>query len=84
MVLHILAWVLVLVCILGGIFVVFSYGITFGNDKTYQWVVAMISSFFSSVLITQPFYVSTFNYQKCILYSNLTPKILLVFFRLLF
>ena len=33
---------------------VVSYGLSFGNDKTYQWVTSMLVSFFSSMLITQP------------------------------
>ena len=50
----ILAWLLTLGCIGGGGFLVFSYGIMFGNDRTYQWVTSMLVSFFSSLIITQP------------------------------
>ena len=33
---------------------VVAYGLQFGNDVTYQWMVALISSFFCSILLTQP------------------------------
>ena len=36
---------------------VYAYGITFGNEKTRQWIVSMISSFFASLLISQPIQV---------------------------
>ncbi|XP_059084074.1 uncharacterized protein LOC131881274 [Tigriopus californicus] len=49
-----LGWLVCLVCILGGAFVVFSFGLSFGNDKAYQWMVSMISAFFFSILLTQP------------------------------
>jgi len=51
---RILGWIVSVIVILGGAFVVFSYGLQFGNDKTYQWVVSMIFAFFSSVIIIQP------------------------------
>ena len=35
----------------------FVYGVTFGNDKVHQWVVSIITSFFSSLLIFQPLMV---------------------------
>ncbi len=49
-----LGWLICWVCIGGGAFMVMSYGLSFGNDKTYQWIVSMISAFFSSILLTQP------------------------------
>ena len=52
-----IAWFLSLICIAGGSFFVFALGINFGNEKTYQWVTAMVSSVFASLLITQPFLV---------------------------
>ena len=30
------------------------YGISFGNDRTYQWFTSMLVAFFSSMIITQP------------------------------
>jgi len=54
----VIAWILSFICIAGGSFVVFAYGVTFGNEKSYQWIVSMITSFFSSVLITQPLKVA--------------------------
>ena len=47
-----------MLCIIGGAFMVVSYGLEFGRDKTYQWMVAMISAFFVSILITQPIKVT--------------------------
>ena len=35
----------------------FVYGVNFGNDKVHQWVVSIITSFFSSLLIFQPLMV---------------------------
>lgn len=49
-----LGWLVCFICILGGAFIVFSFGLSFGNDKAYQWMVSMISAFFFSVLLTQP------------------------------
>ena len=48
------AWLVCLLAIAGGAFMVFSYALEFGNDKTYQWMVAMLSSFFADVIIVQP------------------------------
>ena len=56
-----LGWFLSFVCISGGSFMVYAYGITFGNEKTRQWIVSMISSFFSSFLISQPLQVGTID-----------------------
>ena len=50
----ILGWLLCLVCIGGGAFLTLSYGLSFGNDRTYQWFTSMIVSFISSLIITQP------------------------------
>eukprot|EP00095_Tigriopus_kingsejongensis_P009158 maker-scaffold798_size95657-snap-gene-0.28 protein:Tk09158 transcript:maker-scaffold798_size95657-snap-gene-0.28-mRNA-1 annotation:"polycystic kidney disease protein 1-like 2-like" len=49
-----LGWLICLICIVGGAFVVFAYGLSFGNDQAYQWMVSMISAFFFSILLTQP------------------------------
>ena len=32
----VLGWIICFVSIVGGAFLVFGYGITFGNDKTYR------------------------------------------------
>lgn len=58
MAIHVLAWILTLVCIGGGLALVFFFALSFGNDKTYQFMVAMITSFLGSMLITYPIYVS--------------------------
>ena len=50
----IVSWILCILCILGGALMVFAFGVTFGNSKTYQWMTSMITSVFSSILITQP------------------------------
>lgn len=63
-VVHVLGWLLAAACILGGAFLVFSYGVTFGNDKLYQWVVAEIFAFFGTILITYPVYVSNVMWNR--------------------
>jgi hypothetical protein len=52
--LQLLGWIICLICIIGGAFMVLSYGLSFGNDKTYQWMVSMFTAFCTSVIITQP------------------------------
>ncbi|GAB6020442.1 polycystic kidney disease 1-like 2 [Chamberlinius hualienensis] len=51
---QVVAWILVVLCILASIFFLWSYGITFGNEKTKKWITSLIVSFFASVLITEP------------------------------
>ena len=74
---RILGWFLCLACIGGGAFLVVSYGLTFGNDRTYQWMTSMIVSFFASLIITQPIKVFTWkifnlkNFQLKSLYVKL-------------
>ena len=53
----ILGWAVVAVCILGGLFMVFSFALTFGNDVTYQFIVSEIFTLFTSVLVVYPIYV---------------------------
>ncbi|XP_037070763.1 location of vulva defective 1-like [Pollicipes pollicipes] len=50
----IIGWVLCLVCLFGSAFIVYSYGITFGNEKSTKWITSLFISFFSSVLLVQP------------------------------
>ena len=57
-----IAWLLSFLCIAGGTFFIFALGINFGNDKTYQWLTAMITSSITSLLITQPLQVSFKKY----------------------
>lgn len=66
-----IGWILCLACIGGGAFLVVSYGLSFGNDLTYQWVTSMLVSFFSSMIITQPIKVN-YNY----FYPNIIYQIL--------
>ena len=47
-------WLLCFLCIFGGAFLVYAYCLQFGNDKAYQWMVAVISGFFASILVAQP------------------------------
>ena len=54
---HLLGWVLVLLLIGVGVVMVYGFAITFGNEKTYQWVSSMIVALFTSVLIIFPLYV---------------------------
>ena len=56
----IIAWLLSFLCILGGTFFIVALGLNFGNDKTYQWVTAMVSAIFASLLITQPLLVNIY------------------------
>ncbi len=51
------AWLLSLVLIFGGAFVVFGFAVQFGNDVTYQWMTAVITAFIATVLVTYPCYV---------------------------
>lgn len=48
-----LAWLLMLAGIVGSIFIVWSYGVTWGEIKTVKWFSAFITSFFISLLFTQ-------------------------------
>ena len=36
---------------------IFAYGVSFGNDRVHQWVLSIITSFFSSLLVFQPLMV---------------------------
>ncbi|XP_071550540.1 polycystin-1-like [Panulirus ornatus] len=49
-----IAWVLVVICIVASCFFLLMYGIMFGNSKATKWVTSLIISFFSSVLFIQP------------------------------
>ncbi|XP_071550461.1 LOW QUALITY PROTEIN: polycystin-1-like protein 2 [Panulirus ornatus] len=49
-----LAWALVLACIVISCFFLLMYGIMFGNSKTTKWITALAVSFFSSVLFMEP------------------------------
>ena len=48
----------------GGAFLTLSYGLSFGNDRTYQWFTSMIVSFISSLIITQPIKVDFIYFFK--------------------
>lgn len=50
----IISWILCFVYILAGAGFVMLYALSFGNDKTYQWMVALIVTFLASVFIYQP------------------------------
>ena len=56
-----LAWVLCVVSMTVSLFFLWAYGIMFGNEKTTQWLTALLSSIFSSVLITQPVKVEPYR-----------------------
>jgi len=41
-----LGWLMVVLCIVGGMGIVALYGISFGNNKCFQWVSTMVVNFF--------------------------------------
>ena len=43
---YFIGWIVVLLCIVGGMGIVALYGLSFGNNKCYQWVTAMVVNFF--------------------------------------
>ena len=49
-----IAWILCLGSILVSIFYLWSYGVMFGNDKTYQWLTSILASFWAGMLIVEP------------------------------
>ena len=55
---RLIAWIITLGAIGGGAFIVFGLGISFGNDRQYQWMTAIIFSFFTSLFFTQPLQVN--------------------------
>ena len=57
---RLIAWIITLGAIGGGAFIVFGLGISFGNDRQYQWMTAIIFSFFTSLFFTQPLQVNIF------------------------
>ena len=50
----IIGWILCIICLAGSAFIVYAYGITFGNEKTTKWVTSLFISLFSSILLIQP------------------------------
>ncbi|XP_043195453.1 polycystic kidney disease protein 1-like 2 [Amphibalanus amphitrite] len=50
----IIGWILCIVCLFGSAFIVYAYGITFGNEKATKWVTSLFISLFSSILLIQP------------------------------
>ena len=52
------AWVITLVMIVGGILIVFAFGISFGNDVVHQWTVSILIAVFTNMTITQSIPVS--------------------------
>ncbi|XP_068216780.1 polycystin-1-like protein 2 [Palaemon carinicauda] len=49
-----IAWIVAILSIGAGAFFTFAYGVTFGEELTKKWLGALLVSFFSSVLFTQP------------------------------
>ena len=49
-----IGWLLCFLCILGSIFFLWAYGITFGNDRTHKWLTSMIISFFTNFVVFEP------------------------------
>ncbi|XP_064478806.1 uncharacterized protein LOC135392080 [Ornithodoros turicata] len=48
------AWFLCLTSIFVSIFIIWAYGVQFGDEKTRKWITSLLVSFFMSVLVTQP------------------------------
>ena len=53
-----IGWALCISIIFVSIFFLWSYGVMFGNDKTYQWLSSLLVSFFGGILIVEPLKVS--------------------------
>ncbi|KAF0296702.1 Polycystic kidney disease protein 1-like 2 [Amphibalanus amphitrite] len=51
---RIIAWILCIICLFGSAFIVWAYGVQFGNEKTTKWLTSLLTSFFSSILLIQP------------------------------
>lgn len=51
------SWILCLLMIFFGIFFLCAFAIQFGNDLTYQWFSSMLVTFFTSIIILDPFKV---------------------------
>jgi hypothetical protein len=53
-----IAWVVCIATIVASIFFLWGYAITFGNDKTYQWLTSILVAFFVGLLIFDPLKVA--------------------------
>eukprot|EP00094_Tigriopus_californicus_P011733 TCALIF_11336-PA protein Name:"Similar to lov-1 Location of vulva defective 1 (Caenorhabditis elegans)" AED:0.02 eAED:0.02 QI:96/0.94/0.83/1/0.71/0.80/36/119/3138 len=51
------SWTLCLLMIFFGVFFLWAFAIQFGNDVTYQWLSSMLVTFFTSVVLLDPFKV---------------------------
>ena len=49
-----IAWFVAILTIVVGGFFTFAYGVEFGEEMTKKWLGALLVSFFSSILLTQP------------------------------
>ena len=51
---QIIAWVLCIAITFSSLFFLWAYGISFGNDKTYQWLMSVLVSFWIDILVVEP------------------------------
>ena len=65
-----LAWVLCLLIIIASAFFIILYGLTFGNDKTHQWLTSIIVAFFIGILIIEPLKIALFSCCLSVLCKN--------------
>ena len=56
-----IAWLLCFVCILGSFYILWLYAISFGDDRTQQWLTSLLLSFFLGLLLFEPIKVGHFT-----------------------
>ena len=80
-----LAWLLCLAVTAASIFFVWAYGVSFGNDKTYQWLVSVLAGIIFDVLVKEPLKVIsdtsvvTYSPNPCHIQDTCLLKILTFF-----
>ena len=67
---RILAWLLCLSAAGASIFFVWAYGVSFGNDKTYQWLVSVLSGIAFDALVVEPFKVMMISTDPVMLHEK--------------
>ena len=72
----IIAWILCLISIGLSIFLIFSYSLQFGKEKSISWLGSIMMSITQSVLIFQPLKVKLYHSSSC--QNSFTFKVFLV------